>query len=255
MSIKNTGSFPQFPRCSSVTIGTANTIYTTPSAPGLLWVAGPDGSDIIELAVIPNATVTTANQIQLYTSRDGGTTFFLLPMSGAMQTYTMAQNTALPVTVPAMPNGLPMNPSNPLSLAGITTINNLSYAQSTLSELTNYYYGGVSQGTANAQTLPYCYNSAGTLLSATPATGTIVDFEAGLGLTNTTTATIAPGSQIATTINRTSSVGLSAGDLTAGFRYRMTFDGTRWILGITQRLYFAMGQAQLTTATAWGFDR
>ena len=255
MSIRNTGSFAQNPRNYGIQLSTANTNYSTPNTPGLLWVAGPDGSEIYELAVIAAATVTTANQIQYYASPDGGTTLNLLPIGGVMSTYTLAQTTALPVVTANMPNALPMGPSNPLLLSGIADDITLSYAQSTLSELTSYYRGGVSQGTANAQTLPNCYNSSGTLLSATPATGTIVDFTAGATLTNTTTTTIAPGSQIATALKRTTATQLSAGDVTAGFRYRMVFDGTEWILRITQRLYCAMGQAQTCYFTAWGADR
>lgn len=255
MSIRNTGSFPQYPRLSSIQLATANTIYTTPTTPGLLWVAGPDGSDIIEMAIAPTATVTTANQMQFYTSPDGGTTFNLLPMSAVMATYTMAQTTAIPITIPPMPNGLPMSQSNPLTLAGVGNYPTFSMAQSTFTDLATVYYGGRSFGTVNAHTLPFCYNTSGTLLSATPTAGTIVDFECGQGLTNTSTTTIAPGSQIATAIKRTSATQLSAGDLTQGFRYRMIWDGTEWILLLTTRLYFAMGQAQGVVATAWGFDR
>ena len=249
---RNTLSLVQYVRNYGIQLSTANTNYTTPTTPGLLWTAGPDGSQIWNLAVTPTATVTTANQMQFFSSPDGGTTFNVLPFGAVMATYTMAQNTALPITNVSMPNGVPMGPSNPLVLSGVTDYQVLSYAQSTLSEPTTTYYGGKSFGTANAQTLPYCYNEAGTLLSASPATGTIVDFEA--GLTNTTTTTIAPGSQVATAIKRTSATQLSASDLTAGFRYRMVFDGAEWILLLTQRLYFAMGQAQAVVATAWGGD-
>lgn len=255
MSIKNTGAFGQFPRLNSIQLSTANTNYTNPTTPGLLWVAGPDGSEIHELAIAPTATVTTANQMQFFTSPDGGTTFNLLPMSAVMAVYAMAQTTAIPVTVPVMPNGVPMGPTNPLMLPGIFDDITHSYAQSTLSELTNYFHGGVSQGTVNAQTLPNCVNGAGTALGAAPATGTIVDFTAGAALTNNAGMTIAPGAQVATAIKRTAATALSAGDVTAGFRYRMVFDGTQWILRMTTRLYFAMGQAQAVVATAWGVDR
>lgn len=253
MTTRNTGSFIQSPRSYSIQLATANTNYTTPTTPGLLWIAGPDGSDISEIAVTPTATVTSANQMQFFASPDGGTTFNLLPFGAVMATYTMAQTTALPITYIPMPNNQPMGTSNPFVLTGVTNYPTFAMVQSTLTDLATVFYGGKSFGTANAQTLPFCYNTAGTILGASPATGSIVDFEC--GITNTTTATIAPGSQIATAIKRSSGTNLSAGDLTVGFRYRMVWDGTEWILLLTQRLYFAMGQAQGVCATAWGYDR
>lgn len=252
MSIRNTGSFPQVPRLYSLQFSTANTNYTTPTTPGLLWVAGPDGSEVWGISAVPSATINTANQIQLFTSPDGGTTFNLFPASTVMGTYTMAQTTALPVTNMVNPNGVPLGPTNPFVLAGATGLEQLVYAQSTLSEPTWYYQGGVTQGTANAQTMPYAVNSAGTELTASPAYGTILDFTA--GATNTSTTTIAPGLQGAVGIKRTASVQLSAGDLTIGFRYRAWWDGTEWILMLTQRLYCAQGQAQASVFSAWGRD-
>ncbi len=254
MTMKNTGTFVQYPRSYAIQLSTANTNYTTPATPGLLWQAGPDGSQIWGVSVTPTATVATANQIQLFVSPDGGTTFNLLPVSAVQATYTMAQTTALPTQLLLFPGGVPITPVNPLPLSGLTDDFTMSYANSTLSELTNYYRGGVSQGTVNAQTLPACYNSSGTLLAASPATGTIVDFTAGATLTNTTTTTIAPGSQIATALKRTTATQLSAGDITAGFRYRMIFDGTQWILRIAPRIYCAQGQAQANVFSAWGGD-
>lgn len=253
MSMKNTYSLPQYPRNYSIQLSTANTNYTAPVTPGLLWVAGPDGSDIWNLSVIPTATVTTANQMQFFTSPDGGTTFNFI-LSGVMPTYTMAQTTAAPVLYIPHPNGVPLGPTNPLILTGVTDIEALTYAQSTLSEPTTSYFGGVTQGTANAQTCPYAFNSALAILGTTPATGTVIDFEA--GSTNTAACTLVVGNQTGTpSIKRASGTALSAGDLTKGFRYRAWWDGTEWILLLTQRLYFAQGQAQATVATAWGADR
>lgn len=249
---RNTLSLPQYPRMTSAQLATANTSYTSPTNVALMIVAGPDGTQCENMSAVPTATVSTANQLQFFQSPDGGTTFNLLPFGAVMATYTMAQTTAYPATSIVMPNGLPIGPSNPFYMSGLSDYEALSYAQSTLSEPTTTFYGGKSFGTVNAQTLPYCFNESGTILPASPATGTIVDFEA--GLTNTTTTTVAPGLQGATAIKRNSATQLSAGDLTVGFRYRMVFDGTEWILGITNRLYAAQGQAQATCFTAWYRD-
>lgn len=259
MSIKSTPAYTQFPRSYQINNATGvNTTYTGASPTGvvLLWQAGPDGSDIWDISVIPAATVTTANQMQFFNSPDGGTTFNFLPLSAAMATYTMAQTTAAPVTHIPHPNGVPMGPTNPWVLGGVPGPFNLTTTQSAVTEALNYYVGQVpTAGTANAQTLPLAYNSAGTLLGATPATGSILDFVAGLTCTGSTT--FAPGGQVATTMKRTvgALANLSAGDLTAGFRYRAVFDGTQWDLLVAQRLYFAMGVSQAVVASVVGCDR
>lgn len=254
MSIKNTAAPAQYPRSSQIALATANSTYTGAiTTPGLLWVAGPDGSEIWDISVTPTATVTTANQMQFYMSPDGGTTNNLLPLGAVMAIYTMAQTTALPITHMPHPNGLPMGASNPLIVGGHSTYNGLAQIQSMQTPIALQYDGGISQGTANAQTLPFAYNAAFTLMGASPTTGSIIDFEC--GITNTGTTTIAPGGQSATAIKKGAALAnLVAGDLTAGFRYRAVWDGTEWVLLITNRIYFAMGQAQAVVASAWGKD-
>jgi hypothetical protein len=255
MSVKNTGSFTQFPRSYQIQLSTANTNYTSPTTPGLLWVASPDGTDIWDISVTPTATVTTANQMQFFQSPDGGTTFNLLPFSAVMATYTMAQTTALPVTHIPHPNGVPMGPTNPWELGGVTGLTTLSMAQSALTEQTNLFYGGVTNGSANAQTCPVAINSSLTVIGASPATGSIVDFEC--GVTNSGAATLKVGAQTGTpAIQRLgTAAALSAGDLTKFFRYRAIWDGTAWNLLMTNRLYCAMGQAQAVVFSAVGADR
>lgn len=253
MSMKNTGTFVQYPRTYTIQHSTANTNYTTPTTPSILWQAGPDGSQIWGISVTPTATVTTANQIQLFLSPDGGTTFDLLPISAFQPTYTMAQTTALPTQLLLFPGGVALSPTNPLPLGGVSTMNNLSYANSTLSELATYFYGGQTSGTANAQLCPYAFNSSGTLATGTPTTGSIVDFEA--TLTNTAAMTLKVGTQTGTpALVRASGTNVSAGDITKRFRYRATWDGTQWVLMLTPRIYVGQGQAQANVFSAWGGD-
>lgn len=254
MSTRNTGSFPQRPFSYQIQLSTANSNYTAPTTPGLLYQAPPDGGDIWDISVTPTATVTTANQMQFFGSPDGGTTFNLLPFGAVMATYTMAQTTALPITHMPHPNGVPMGPTNPWIVPGVPGAFTNTMSLSQLTDASNFYVGQVpTGGTVNAQTLALAYNTSGTQLAAAPATGTILDFVA--GLTNTAATTIAPGLQAATAIKRAASTGLSAGDITAPFRYRAVFDGTEWILLLGYRIYFAMGQAQAVVASITGADR
>lgn len=254
MSIRNTPSLTQFPFYNSVQLTTANTNYTSPTNTALLAVAGPDGLDLWTIAAIITANQASNNQVQLFHSPDGGTTFNFMPLSLALASGNIGQTSAATSGNFAMPNGVPMTPSNPLVLAGRGLPFTYPMTNSVLTESTTYYAGQAQTGgTANAQTIASVFNSAGTQLAATPATGTILDFVA--GVTNTTTTTIAPGLQVATAIKRDASTQLSAGDITKGFRYRAIFDGTQWILLLTDRIYAACGQTQAITVSAWGAHR
>jgi hypothetical protein len=253
MSLKSIGAFGQFPRLFTATAGTANGgTLTAPTNTVLLGPAGPDGTDLIQLAAIASVSQTSANLVNLYQSPDGGTTLLPLPLQASFAA-SAAAGTVANFT---FPNAVPIGPQNPLELQGIRGAFTHTLAQSALTESANWYVGvGEGGGTANAQALAAIYNTAGTQLSATPATGTIVDYTP--GVTNTTTTTVKlglAGSGVA--INRVgSSTGLSANDLLAHNPYRMYFDGTEWILLITYRLYIGVSVSQAVHVTGWGFDR
>lgn len=88
---------PQAPKSNTVALSSANSNYTAPTNTAALITAGSNGARVTRIGAIPTATVTTAAQIQLFRSSDGGTTkrFF---DSAAMATYTMAQTTEAPTT-------------------------------------------------------------------------------------------------------------------------------------------------------------
>lgn len=101
---------PQGPRSSNALVTTANTTYsTTPTNSVALFTAGANGARITRIGAIPQATVT-ASQLQLFRSRDAGTTktFFA---SVLMAAYTMATTTA------ATPTDFGYSDDNPLILA------------------------------------------------------------------------------------------------------------------------------------------
>lgn len=75
----------------------AETSYTAPTTRQLLLTAGANGSLMKSVKAIPRATVT-ATQLQLYSSKDAGVTFQLLPYSAVMTAYTLAATTAVPAT-------------------------------------------------------------------------------------------------------------------------------------------------------------
>lgn len=92
---------PQTPKSSQINLpsGAPNSTYTTsPTNSVLLLTAGVNGGRLTKLQAIPCATVTTADQIQMF--RDNGTTgaskFFA--DSALMATYVMAQTTEAPTT-------------------------------------------------------------------------------------------------------------------------------------------------------------
>lgn len=220
MPIQNLAAFAQFRRVYPATVTTANGgTLAAPTNTALLSVAGPDGALVTRLSAIPRATVT-ATQLQFYLSKDGGTTFSLLT-TGLMSAATVTTSSQISPTAITQIDGSVINETNPIPLSGVTT-------QGTSASVS----GGVSQGSANAQTLTFA--SSVTALTA----GTVVDFEA--GFTNTTGMTLAVGSSAATTVVRDNSgSALSAGDITAGFRYRVWCDGSFWRLIITDRIYVA----------------
>lgn len=102
---------PQTPKAAHVVTTTANSTYTTtPTNSVLLMTAGANGARLTRLHGIPIATVTTANQLQVFRSIDTGTTKHFAD-SAVMATYTMAQTTAAPKT------DFGYSDSNPMILA------------------------------------------------------------------------------------------------------------------------------------------
>lgn len=88
---------PQAPRSSNALVTTANTTYTTaPTNTVALFTAGANGSRVTRIGAIPQATVTAA-QLQLFRSRDAGTTKYVFG-SALQAAYTMATTTAAPAT-------------------------------------------------------------------------------------------------------------------------------------------------------------
>lgn len=222
MPITNTAAFAQYRRMYNAAVTTANGgTLVAPTNTALLTVAGPDGSIVTKVAAVPKATVT-ATQLQLYLSKDGGTTFSLI--GGAlMAAATIGVSSALSPTSIVQIDGSTMSEINPLSLSGVSTLGS-----------TTPTAGGVSSGSANAQTLPF----ATSVTALTP--GLVVDFEA--GYTNTTSMTLTVGTSSAASVVRDSTgAAVSAGDITTGFRYRVRCDGTYWRLCMTDRLYVATG--------------
>lgn len=223
MAIQNLAAFAQYRRTYSATVTGANTNYSTPANTALLAVAGPDGALITRLSAVPRADVT-ANQMQLFLSKDGGTTFSFMT-SALMSAYTFTPSSQVSPIALTQLDGTLISETNPLPLSGVT-----DYGTSAPT------WGGASRGSANAQTLAFA--SSITALTA----GLVVDFEA--GLTNTTTMTLAIGTSVATSVVRdVTGAALSAGDITAGFRYRVWCDGSFWRLMLTDRLYVAAGLA------------
>jgi hypothetical protein len=88
---------PQTPRSNNASVTTANTTYSTaPTNTVVLFTAGVNGARVTRLSAMPQATVTAA-QLQLFRSRDNGTTKYFVN-SALQAAYTMATNTAAPVT-------------------------------------------------------------------------------------------------------------------------------------------------------------
>ena len=89
---------PQTPQTSNAACTTANTTYTTsPTNTVLLVTAGANGARLTRIGAIALETLATAVQLQLFRSRDSGTTrvFFESALAAA---YTMADTTEVPTT-------------------------------------------------------------------------------------------------------------------------------------------------------------
>lgn len=83
--------YPQSQKTASAIATAAKTTYNDAANSVLLLTAGADGAILTKLTAIPRATVT-ATQLQLFISRDAGTTL-LLVNTALMAAYTMAQTT------------------------------------------------------------------------------------------------------------------------------------------------------------------
>lgn len=251
MSITNTPAYTQFPRTGQVNITASNASLTVPTNTGLVYVAGPDGTDIWSLGALATATQTSANTLEFFISKDFGATFAALPMT-AQFTAGATAPTALPI---ALPNAVPGGPTNPLLLAGSPGAFTRTMAQSSLSDSATWFVGNApTGGSANAQTLTGVYNSANTQLGSAMSAGRIIDLVA--GFTNSGALTLqlgAAGAGVA--VQTPAGAALTGAEVTKGFRYRFIDDGTHWILLPTDRLYVAMTQSQAVTVTAWGADR
>lgn len=89
---------PQAPKSNVANLTTANTTYTTaPTNTVLLVTAGANGGRLTRLQAIPCESITTANQIQLFRSVDGGTTKYFAD-SALIAVYAMTQATEAPTT-------------------------------------------------------------------------------------------------------------------------------------------------------------
>lgn len=239
----------QFPRRGSVNITTANGgSLTAPTNTGLVYVAGPDGADIWEIAALTTATQTSANTIQFFVSPDFGATYLALPISGA---YAAGAAVSFPVNI-AMPNTVPMGPTNPVILNGATGAFTHTMALSQLTENAVWFVGQYpTAGTANAQTLAQCYNTSN--VAYAQAQKNIIDFTA--GVTNNGAMTLAIQGGPAQSVTTPAGAALTGSEVTKNFRYRVIDTGTTYILLPTDRLYVAMTQSQAMTVTAWGADR
>ncbi len=87
---------PQTPQAGNAACATANTTYgTSPTNTVLLATAGANGGRVTRISATPLETTGGAIQLQLFRSRNAGTTkhFFESAVTGA---YTMAQTTEAP---------------------------------------------------------------------------------------------------------------------------------------------------------------
>jgi hypothetical protein len=89
---------PQTPKSNHVATTTGNSTYTiAPTNTVVAATAGASGGRLVRLIAIPTATVTLANQLQVFRSNDTGATKHFAD-SQVMATYTMAQTTQAPKT-------------------------------------------------------------------------------------------------------------------------------------------------------------
>lgn len=253
MTPSNTPAFAQRRWSYQAQPATANTTYTTtPTNIILLASAGPDGSVITKMGAIPNVTVTTANQLQIFKSPDFSTTNFFVN-SAVMATYTMAQNTAAPVTNILQLDGLTIGETNgyplkamPLSIFGI------SFSQQ--SPGSNYYSGGFGSGTANAQTLPTLWQNGVPVQPSSFLPGSIIDYMP--SVSNSGAATLKAGTQSGTPAVKVAGqqTALVGGELALYYPSRVWWDGTVWNLMPVERIYVAIGQSQKVTFDCQGID-
>lgn len=253
MTPSNTPAFAQRRWSYQAQPATANSTYTTsPTNTILLASAGPDGSVITKMGAIPNVTVTTASQLQIFKSPDFGTTNYFVN-SALMATYTMAQTTAAPVTninqldgtTIAETNGYPLK-AMPVSVFGLT------YSQQ--SPGANYYSGGFGGGTANAQTIPVLWQNGVPVKPASFTVGAIIDFIP--SVSNSGATTLKAGTQAGTpAVKIAGQQGALAGaELSIYYPARIWWDGTVWNLMPVERIYVAVGQSQKVTFDCQGID-
>lgn len=115
MPLTNTAVFPQAMQTAVAVCTAAKTTYNDTTNAVLLLTAAANGSEVTSLSAVPRATVT-ATQLQLYLSRDAGTTLALLGTE-LMGAYTMAQTSKATPTYFLHPgNGMPIADANPLRL-------------------------------------------------------------------------------------------------------------------------------------------
>lgn len=89
---------PQTPQSGNAACTTANTTYTTsPTNTVLLATAGANGARVTRISAIPLETLAGAVQLQLFRSRNGGTTKVFFE-SAVAPVYTMADTTEVPTT-------------------------------------------------------------------------------------------------------------------------------------------------------------
>lgn len=84
--------YPQAQKTAQAITTAAKTTYNDATNAVLLATAGANGSVLVRLTAIPRATVTDT-QLQLYISKNSGTTLSLVN-TAKMAGYTMAQTTA-----------------------------------------------------------------------------------------------------------------------------------------------------------------
>jgi hypothetical protein len=255
LSVSPTPTFSGLRWASQAQPTAANASYTAPTNTKLLAVAGPDGSLITKIGAVALVAQTSANQVQLYKSPDAGTTFLLTPLTATFAVSAAAfsvVNVTQPDGVTLGEQSVPQGGGYPLGGVLIpnmlASINNSGYSTNPL-----YFTGLPSQGSANAQTVPQTFqNGAYSALTATPSTGTIVDFTP--SYTNSGAATLKIGGQSGTPaiVRAGTLTALTGGELTARFPVRVIWDGTNWQLLITERLYVAMNQAQNISVEAQG---
>lgn len=114
MVMTNTAVYPQTPKTAVAVCTAACTTYNDTANKVLLCTAGVNGSEITHLSALPRTTVT-ATQLQVYLSKDSGTTMSLLS-SALMSAYTMAQTTNIPSNPIPNSDGSSISEGSPLRL-------------------------------------------------------------------------------------------------------------------------------------------